>query len=237
MNALILAGGLATRLRPLTDKIPKALVPVAGKPFLLYQLEYLKSQGIREVVLLVGHQAEKIQDEFGDGKKMGLMIEYQVESNPLGTGGALIHGRRHMDKESLVLNGDTYFEFEISKFLDFHRKKKSLMTLGVVKKQMTSQDYGSITLDVDGRVRNFHKKKESGPFLSTGFYILSQDIFNQYPFKEGSSSLESDVVPAWIKTGVPIYGYEFNHQNFYDIGTPERLKTFELHIRKVSHAH
>ncbi len=237
MNALILAGGLATRLRPLTDKIPKALVPVSGKPFLLYQLEYLKSQGIGEVVLLTGYQSQKIQDEFGDGKKMGLMIEYQVESSPLGTGGALIQGRRYVGKESLVMNGDTYFEFEISKLLDFHRKKKSLMTLGVAKKQMTGQDYGTITLDPDGRVRDFSEKTESGPFLNAGFYILSQGMFSQFPLSEGPSSLERDVIPAWVKKGAPVYGYEFNHQNFYDIGTPDRLKTFESHIRKVSHAH
>ncbi len=239
MNAFILAGGLATRLRPITNDIPKALVPVLGKPFLYYQLEFLKSQNVKNVVLLIGYQADKIVQEFGDGKKLGLMIEYQVESTPLGTGGALIKARHLLEENTLILNGDTYFEFDLQKLVYFHQEKKSEFTLGVVTKKNAGQDYGAISLDSKGRVLSFSEKTENGQFLSAGCYVVSKKLMDQYTSAEGPISLEHHLIPSWLEQRSAIFGFEFQgNQTFYDVGTPERLKVFEEYLnKKKSYAH
>lgn len=251
MNTFILAGGFATRLRPISDHVPKALVPVLGKPFLRYQLEFLKSQDITKIVLLLGHQADKIITEFGNGKKMGLMIQYQVESAPLGTGGALIQARRHLEDLTLILNGDTYFEFDLRLFYEFHKMKKSKFTIGVIqntpsplplpkgegKGEGSSKDFGAISLNSEGRVTSFIEKNR-GQYLSAGCYLMSSTLLKQYPSVDGPSSLEYDLIPSWLRQGAQIYGFEFSSKVFYDIGTPERLKIFEDFIsQKKTYAH
>ena len=186
MYALILAGGKGERLRPLTDTLPKPMVPVGGKPILAYQVEWLQAIGVTDVVFLAGYRWEAIKDHFGDGRKFGIQAHYSIEDSPLGRGGAIRKGFPlvpETDRAVMVLNGDIITSESPKALLDRHQEKKSansshMATIMVVP--MVSP-YGLVDMDDSGDVVGFREKVEMPYWINAGVYVLDRDIYQELP--------------------------------------------------------
>lgn len=221
-EAVILAGGLGTRLRSVVSDLPKPMAPVNGRPFLDYQLAYLAFFGVKKVILAVGYLHEKIIQHYGDHFG-NLSIEYSIEHEPLGTGGAL---KLALEKTTvnpiLVTNGDTFFELELSKFRDFYRMRDARLTIALREVDDTSR-YGKITIDWDGRITEFSEKSEEGGpgFINGGIYLLDKNFFSSFQLPD-KFSLERDFLQQIYKTH-PIYGM-ICRKYFVDIGVPEEYE-------------
>ncbi len=218
MQAVILAGGLGTRVRNITeDKIPKVMLPINGKPFLLYILNYLKTQNIKDVVLCVGFKKEIIKDYFRDGRKYGLNLFYSEEKTPLGTAGALKNAERFISSDRfLLLNGDTLFKINLDELLRFHNSKKAKISVALKYLQNT-QRYGRVEINSDNAIIQFIEKgiRKQG-IINGGLYLMKRDVLSL--IEKFPSSLEKDVLPMLINKG--LYGKVFD-EYFIDIGVPE----------------
>src|ERR1700679_2119241 len=147
MKAIILVGGQGSRMRPLTNHLPKNIVPVCGVPFLTYQIEYLKSIGVKEIVFSIGYRSEDIRKVYGDGRRYKVEIHYALEKTPLGTAGALKNSEKFVKGSPVVvLNGDILTDIPLDKMLKFHRKNKNAATLGLVRVEDPTA-YGLVLLD------------------------------------------------------------------------------------------
>jgi len=188
-------------------------------PFLQLLVLQLRTQGIRRLVMCTGHQAEQIAQEFGDGCKWDVMIDYSRELSPLGTAGALRLASRYLAKDSdfLVMNGDSFLELDIRQFLHFHREQGGWASIAV-RKVSDAARYGTVQLDHFNRVVDFSEKKgirEPG-VINAGVYAFNRSILEQIP--EGTVSLETELLPRVVEHG--IYALE-QKGLFIDIGTPE----------------
>jgi len=222
----LLVGGLGTRLRPLTYNIPKPLVRMNKKPFLFYLLSYLSSLGIKEIILLVGYKADAIRRYCKDGKKWGLKITYSEEKKPLGTGGALLNAFNSTDRPILLLNGDSYFNLDLKKFIQFHRKRKALVTIYALEGDLAEK--GALVLEKNGRIRRFLEKQKTG----FGLFNAGAYIFDPKAIKEMHSmwtkskiqktfSIEKDIFPIFAAKK-KLFAY-VGRSYFLDIGTPESI--------------
>ncbi len=216
-EALILAGGFATRLGEVAKETPKPLLPIAGKPFLEYLLWNLKRQGIERVVVSTGHLAERIEEEIGNGVKFGLSIAYSQESEPLGTGGAIKLGAKLLGERFLALNGDTLFDFNLPALSNLATAPgEAAIALRTVP---DTSRYGTALLEGD-RIASFAEKRQAGPGpISGGAYILTQGALAELP--DGPSSIERDLFPALASRQL-LKGHVFPGF-FIDIGVPEDL--------------
>lgn len=224
LKAVILAGGLGTRLRALINDRPKSMAPIAGRPFLEYQLLWLKSQGVREVILGVGYLHDQVVAHFGDGRRWEMALSYSVEEEPLGTAGALKKAEPLLGLDQfIVMNGDSIVEMDLRALVDFHEERGALATLAVVRPPMTRR-YGSIELDEDGRILKFVEKganppqsKQEAQGISGGVYLFRKLVLDYIP--AGTKvSLEGDVFPKLV--GHSFYGFR-SRGYFIDIGVPE----------------
>ena len=238
LRVFILCGGLGTRLRSVLSDRPKSMAPVAGVPFLEILLHRLRLQGVREVVLGTGYMAEKIEDYFQDGGRLGLSIRYSRESEPLGTGGALKLAEVELSDPVAVLNGDSYVEWDLAAAWRLFQDKKpaAIMVLQTVP---DIGRYGSVTLDPEGRVIEFVEKgtRTGAGLINAGVYLLRRETVHGLP--EGTAvSLERDVFPGLLEAGV--YGLIADGL-FIDIGIPsdlERAQTLlEPQTRKAAGPH
>lgn len=232
MQAVILAGGLATRLRPLTAEIPKSLIQVRDKPFFEYQLDFLKKGGVEDIVLCVGYLGEQIENYLVDGKRLGMNITYSEEVEQLlGTAGALRQAKSLLDDHFFVINGDTYLPIDYKRvercFLT--RRKKGLMVVYDGRENVGISNNVGLN---DNLMVVKHSKRNSNAslkYVDVGVSVFRReavdDITGQYPI-----SLEIGLYPSLIEQG-ELAGY-VTGQRFYDIGTPEQLKTFEKYLRK-----
>jgi NDP-sugar pyrophosphorylase family protein len=231
MKALILAGGLGTRLREKVDDLPKSMAPLGGKPFLEWQLMLLKKQGITDIVLCVGYMADKIKDHFGDGKKMGLNIEYSFEGKPLGTAGAIKNAAKYVDGPFLLLNGDTFFDIDFDGLVEFHEAKEALMTLSLIMVSDASR-YGSVHIDIVSRIKDFKEKqpdKTEPGYVNGGVYVLEPAVLDSV--ESGKAvSLENDVIPGLVKTN-KLFGYVAECK-FIDIGTNDSYEAAQKFFAK-----
>jgi NDP-sugar pyrophosphorylase family protein len=221
LKAAILVGGLGTRLRPVVSDRPKPLAEVAGKPFLLYLLEQLLGQGVREVVLCAGYRWREIEAQLGDGASLGMCIEYSVEDKPLGTGGALRNAQRFLSSTFLALNGDSHVKYDLASLTRFHFEQRSQATLGLAK-AADVRAYGHVQVDAQLRIRAFEEKVEAGiggGLVNAGVYVLEPAVLRLIP--EGRQvSLERETFPALVHNGAPMFGYTLG-SSLLDIGTPE----------------
>jgi len=184
--ALILAGGKGERLRPLTDSLPKPMVPVCGKPILAHQVEWLKAGGVTDVVFLAGYRWESIKDYFGDGKNFGINAHYSIEDSPLGRGGAIKQGFPMVpetEETVAVMNGDTITSETLNNLTARHRERRSanrshLATIMVVP--MVSP-FGLVDLDDAGTVTGFREKVEMEHWINAGIYLFERSIAAQLP--------------------------------------------------------
>lgn len=217
-KAVILVGGLGTRLRAIIPSTPKPLAPVGDRPFLELLIRQLQGQGIRHLVMCSGYLADQIEGEFGDGRGLGVAIEYSKESQPLGTAGAIKFAETHLQSvpEFLVMNGDSYLEIDLGQLLRFHCLHGGLATVAVVAVENAGR-YGTVVADSGHRVTAFSEKtgNDSPGLINAGIYVFRRALLDQIP--AGPSSLEKDVFPKILDQGV--YAAE-RRGMFIDIGTP-----------------
>jgi|FaiFalDrversion3_1042247.scaffolds.fasta_scaffold01077_4 D-glycero-alpha-D-manno-heptose 1-phosphate guanylyltransferase len=217
--ALILAGGLGTRLSSLFRNYPKALAPIAGKPFLEYLLLYLKKHGFFDIVLCVGYKADLIQRYCQDGKQWGMSIRYSREQMPLGTAGPLkVAGPLIPATDFLVLNGDSFFNIDLNTLVRYHKSRKALATIALAKVN-NAQRYGTVEVDSRGKIVKFIEKEqtEKAGLINGGIYVFHRKVLDLIP--EGRAvSLEYEIFPKLV--GKAFYGLPFEAY-FVDIGVPE----------------
>ena len=223
MKAVILAGGYGTRLKDVVKDVPKPMASVMGKPFLEHQLNFLKKQGIDDVVLAVHYMGDTIKSYFGSGLRWGINLTYSDEEIALGTAGAVKNAKRYIDDTFFVLNGDSYSETNLKEFLGFHRKKESEFTIDLSYSENASH-YGNVIVE-DGKITNFSEKSSNKKgFVSRGIYIFEPSIFGEIGQKN-PISLERDVFPRLAGEG-RLCGY-FHEGHFMDIGRPETYDVFK----------
>lgn len=236
MQAVIMAGGKGTRLLPVTkDELPKPMVPIAGKPLLLWQIEELKRNGIFEVILVVGHLGQNIEEYFGDGQAFGVNISYIREDTPLGTAGAFSYLRGMLSgRYFLLVFGDVFFSIEIGRMEQYHNKKKSLATL-LVHPNAHPHDSDLVVLDGENKVVKIVPKhgKRDGALencVNAGFYILDTKVCESVLTPE-KTDLEKDVLVPLIAQQAAVYGYR-SAEYIKDIGTQERMMQVQEEIHK-----
>ncbi len=216
-TAIILAGGLGTRLRPVVSDLPKPMAPVAGRPFLEYLLLHARKQGVRQAVLSVGYKFEAIKAHFGDAYKE-IRLKYAIEEEPLGTGGAIWNAFPFCESKTVVvLNGDSLFEVDFKALHGFQRGKNAKMVLSL--KPMENFDrYGAVEIDEEHCIRQFQEKtfREKG-LINGGVYCLDLNWAEQLPLS-GKFSFEKEVLEKYVKSG-ECYGF-VSSAYFIDIGIP-----------------
>lgn len=232
MQAVILAGGLGTRLRPVTEKIPKAMVSINGKPFLRHLLELLGEQNISDILLCTGYLGEQVKAYFGDGKSLELRIKYREEKGALlGTGGALKQAQSLMAEHCLVLNGDTYLPIDYNEMAVtyFGRGKKALTA--VYANQKNTGVKNNLALSGDDTVTRYDKGG-TGPglnYVEAGALIIQRQALDLIPDKY-PVAIEKGLYPSLIAQRE--LGAYITNQRFYDIGTPEQVLVFEEFLRE-----
>jgi mannose-1-phosphate guanylyltransferase len=236
LQALILAGGEGTRLRPLTSTIPKPVVPLVGRPFITYMLTWLREHGVEDVILGCGFMADQVRAVLGDGSELGIRLRYLEEPRPLGTGGALKFAEDLLDERFFMLNGDILTDLDLTGQLEAHERTGARVTLALVPVADPSA-YGLVRLDDDGAVSAFVEKP--GPdqadtnLINAGAYIIERGVLDGMPPAGTNVSIERDVFPTLVGRG--LYGHECSGY-WLDIGTPDRyLKgTYDILEGRVS---
>jgi mannose-1-phosphate guanylyltransferase len=221
VDAVILVGGKGTRLRPLTLSAPKPMLPTAGVPFLTHLLSRIAAAGIEHVVLGTSYRAETFEEEFGDGSKLGLQIDYVVEKEPLGTGGGIANVAPKLRNDTvMVLNGDVLSGADLGSMLEAHRERDADVTLHLVRVS-DPRAFGSVPTDADGNVLAFLEKTEDPPTdqINAGTYIFKRSIIDQIP-RGREVSVEREVFPALLSGGAKVCGY-VDMSYWRDMGTPE----------------
>jgi len=211
MRAMILAAGLGTRLRPLTDTVPKALVPVAGRPLIEYCLLFLRSQGITEVVINLHHLGEKIRAAVGDGGLYGMRIFYSPEDPILETGGGIKNAQPLLDEDTfVVVNCDTILDLNLREALAFHRQKQAVATL-VLRPDPDIDQYGVLQINEQGRIRRIREhvldiNESLSSYMFTGLQILEPRVFDFMPEVKPFSTTR-ETYPRMMHTGEALYGF------------------------------
>ncbi len=231
MKALILAAGRGTRLGPLTNTIPKPLLPIKDKPFLEYLINFLKNKGTKKIVIAIGYRGQKIKKYFTTGKRQGVAIQYSAENGRYlsGTGGAVKKAKNKLKNDDfLVLNGDSFVDVDIKKIYDFHKKNKSLVTMVAVQLKNVER-YGSLSISAKNKLLAFKEKGKKGAgFINGGIYVFNNKIFKYFP-QTRFVSLEKDIFPR-ILNQITIYK---SHGYFIDIGLPADYKRAQKELPKL----
>lgn len=221
-TAIVLAGGLGTRLRNTVPDLPKPMAPVRGRPFLERQLDYWIGQGVERFILSVGYRREAIMAHFGAGYRTA-QIEYAVEETPLGTGGGLLLAAEKLANRSpfLLLNGDTFFEVKLVDLTDFHVARRSDWTFSLFRTNESGR-YMGMEVDVDGRVGSLRAGAgRPGQYANGGVYLVNPEVLQSTAWRPCDKlSLEDDLLPALVAASARLFGREFEGR-FIDIGLPE----------------
>lgn len=226
----ILAGGLATRLRPVTEIIPKALIEVAGKPFIFHQLQYLRKEGIRKVVLCVGYLCEMVQEKVGDGSKFDLDVTYSYDGDfLLGTGGSIKKALPLLDENFYVLYGDSFLPIHFSPIEEFFLKcqKPALMTVILNENKWDKSN----VIFKDGLVLEYKKKEPNSEmkFIDYGLGVLSKSLFDNYEEK-----VAFDLADLYQVLSIQnqLAGFEV-YERFYEIGSHQGIKEADLYLSSI----
>jgi len=221
-SAIILAGGLGTRLRQAVPDLPKPMAPLDGRPFLEYQMDYWIGQGVRHFVLSVGYKHELIEKHFGATYR-GAEVDYAVETEPLGTGGGLLLAMSTIRAAGpwLVLNGDTFFDVSLAELRKFHEAKQAEITLSLFPVENNTR-YTGVEVDSAQRITILKSTGDgSRQLINGGVYLLSKAALSGLPYRTGDKvSFESDILERALEAGKRLYGYSSNGK-FIDIGVPE----------------
>ena len=230
MEAIVLAGGLGTRLQSVISEIPKPMAPINEKPFLYYILQWLEKNGISRVILSVGYKWEVIYQEFGDRFNQ-LELIYSVENEPLGTGGAIALAMQKLKGDQFfIINGDTFFNVKLNDLLQFHKKHQ--FDFSIVLKTMHDFDrYGTVEVDEHGTITGFQEKapKKNG-LINGGIYLASQSIQQYFPNQE-KFSFEKEFMEKAVEDLA--FGGFITDRYFIDIGIPEDYQKAQLELPEL----
>lgn len=219
-DAVILVGGKGTRLRPLTNSIPKPMLPVAGAPFLEHLLSRIKEAGMTHVVLGTSFKAEVFEEHFGDGSHLGLEIEYVVEDEPLGTGGGIRNVLDHLRYDrAMVFNGDVLGGTDLQAVLNTHVEQEADVTLHLLRVS-DPRAFGCVPTDADGRVSAFLEKTEDPPTdqINAGSYVFNRSVIEKIPAGR-PVSVEREIFPGLLEGGARVFGH-VDQAYWRDMGTP-----------------
>jgi NDP-sugar pyrophosphorylase family protein len=234
MKAIILVGGFGTRLRPLTNHIPKNIVPFCGVPFLAYQFELLKKVGIKDITFSLGYKPDQIRKVFGDGRKYGVKLHYVVEKSPLGTAGAIKNAERFVKGgPAVILNGDILTDLDLGQMISFHKSRKSIATLGLVEvKDPTA--YGLVLTGPGNHITRFVEKPTQEEAVANtingGVYIFEPEVFDYIP-QGVPHSAERALFPHLLRMKAGFFGFVWKGY-WQDIGTPEKYLTSQWDVLK-----
>ena len=245
MQALILAGGKGTRLRPLTVYTPKPIVPVLNRPFLLYQIEILRRAGIKDITLSLNYQPDKIEHLLDDGAEYGVNLRYVTEPSPMGTGGAYKYAEDAIRETTVVFNGDVLTDLDVSEVVAFHQKNKAEATIVLTPVENPSA-YGLVETSEEYKVSRFLEKPKPEEIadlttknINAGIYILEPSVLDLIPAGE-NSSFEYNIFPELLRQNREFFAFVMDKNYWRDIGTPEsylaahldflsnRVKGFEI---------
>lgn len=220
---MILAGGLSTRLYPLTKQVPKPLVPVAGEPNAVHLIRYLKKYGYDHIAINVHYLADAILETLGDGSRYGVRLEYLHEKVLMGSAGAVKPMQQFFGDETFVVVGcDDLTDLPLDQLVAFHHERKAIATIGLVEREAVDQ-YGVVVLDETGRITGFQEKPAPGTerskLVNTGIYVFSREIFDHIPANE-FYDFGKQVFPDLQQHGLPFYGFYARGAYWCDIGTP-----------------
>jgi NDP-sugar pyrophosphorylase family protein len=237
MKAMVFAAGYGQRLRPLTEKLPKALIPVWGRPMIEYPLCLLKEAGITEIIINLHHLGKMIEEALGNGEKLDIHIRYLREEELLDTGGGLLRAKSLLDEGTfIVINSDVLIDLTLKDVIAFHQQKKATATLVLREDEMADQ-YGAIETASDGKIHSFLGQRPSqspstplSKVMFTGVQIMEPKIFD---YMDGQSpfSLTRVTYPKMLLQGEPLYGFTIGGY-WQDLGTPERIKEAEGKLRR-----
>lgn len=213
MKAIVLAGGLGTRLRPLTDKTPKPLLPIKGKPTMQYAIENLKKHGIFDITLAISFFADKIKEYFGDGHQLGVNLSYSIEKEPLGTGGAVKQAAEQAGDEFVLIWGDNLMDVDIGQMTKQHQNNDGLITMALTPREDV-ENFGVATLDGDKIIGFMEKpKREQSPsnLINAGAFVINKKALDILPV--GFSMIEKQCFEILAKKG-QAYGFKHEGQWF-----------------------
>jgi mannose-1-phosphate guanylyltransferase len=226
-SAILLVGGRGTRLSPITDEIPKPMLPIAGLPVTEHQIIAAKRAGVKTLVLATSYLAEVFTPYFGDGSKWGVNLRYAVEKEPLGTGGAISHAAQSLDSEKsedlvLIFNGDVISDHDISAQILSHQKNRADVTLHLIQVE-DARAFGCVPTADDGRVIEFLEKMEHPVtnWINAGCYVFNRAVVDSIPLGV-VTSVERETFPGLIQAEQRVFGYKENAY-WLDIGSPRAL--------------
>ena len=219
MKAVIIAGGLGTRLRPLTNNTPKPMLPIGEKPILEHLVNWTKRGGIKSIVLCVSYLKESIEDYFGDGEKFGVNIEYAISKKQLATAGQLKTAEEFIEDDFVCLYGDSIFNFSLKSMIKQHSIKKSFVTMSL-SEYKTNLPYGVIETSKNGKVIKWKEKPEIKANVNMGCYIMNPQVFNLIP-KNKSYGMDDVIKKIMKKNTVNSF---ITKKGFTDIGNKESYK-------------
>jgi len=224
MIAVILAGGLGTRLYPLTRKTPKCMLPVDGKPLLEHIIQYLASYSLKEIVVTLGNKHKQIVDYFGDGSKYNVKLLYSIEKKPLGTAGSFKNAEKYLTGTILVMQGDTLTNFNLTRMIAFHKKRKGMVTIALTAVKDPAS-YGIAIIDKQGRIIRFEEKPKDffSNLANSGIYVVEHEVLDYIP-KGKMFDFSKDLFPKLLRNNIPVYGIKMDGY-WFDIGTP---KSYEM---------
>ena len=245
MKAMVLAAGQGTRLRPLTDTRPKALVCVGGRPMIEYCLLLLRHYGIRDIVINLHHHGDQIETRLRDGSQLGLQITYSLEPELLDTGGGLLKAKSFLQSNTfIVINTDVLIDLHLDQLLKFHEQQKAAATL-VLRPDRDADRYGSMDIDGHGRIRRFLNTRtpvqSPGPFhklMFTGVQVLEPTVFDYMDtgMTAHKFSTTRETYPRMLSDGQPLYGFRFD--GFWqDLGTADRIREAERSLAAGTRLH
>ncbi|MGD9849832.1 MAG: nucleotidyltransferase family protein [Nitrospirales bacterium] len=219
MRAVILAGGMGTRLRSIVSDRPKVMAEIEGRPFIEWLVLSLRQSGIRHILLSIGYLGQSIVDYFHDGKDWGISIEYSVERTPMGTGGGLRECLPLLSEGPvLVLNGDSYCGVNYRAYMDWYGKRERAGSLVLARVPQPGR-FGQVEISSGGEICRFQEKglTTESRWINAGVYIFSHRVLQDIP-RKGPVSLERDILPKWVDRG--LWGFPSSGE-FVDLGTPE----------------
>jgi mannose-1-phosphate guanylyltransferase len=220
---MLLAGGLSTRLYPLTKTVPKPLVPVAGAPNAVHVIKYLKSYGCNEIAINVHYLAGAITEALGDGSAFGVRLTYLHEETLMGSAGALKPMEAFFGNKTFVVVGcDDLTDLPLDEIVAMHERKHAIATIGLVTRDHVDQ-YGVVVTNEDGRITGFQEKPQPGTerskLVNTGIYVFSREIFDRIPANT-FYDFGKQVFPELLEDKLPFYGFDAGDAYWCDIGTP-----------------
>ena len=228
MKAIILAGGLGTRLQPYTTFIPKPMLPLGEKPLLEHLIGWVKKNGVKDIVLCVSYLRKTIEDYFEDGKKFGVKIEYAISSKPLATAGQLKTAEKFIDDTFVCVYGDTILDFNLKNMIRQHKEKKSFITMSLYEYK-TNIRYGVIDTKNNGKVSAWNEKPEIKAKVNMGCYVMEPAILSFIP-KNRAFGMDT-VVKKAISKRKDVNSF-LSKKGFVDIGDKETYEKTNLQYKK-----